>query len=438
MRTVWFAALVSSICLEGLGRKYLPQVPSVGFYLLKDAVLLMGYFRFRPSLQVRQTAKFLYRGFDAAWLCGFVWTFLELANPEHESVVLGLLGMRAYWLWWIAPAVVAGVLQNATQKRRAIYVLLVMALGISALAAYQFASPPDSAANLYAVVDGEEVYAAGSAVVASTGRARVSSTFSFVSGFSDFTVLVPALLLSIGLETKDRRLRKLALIATLASASVVPMAGSRSSVILGIGVLVLSVWSAGLFFTRIGRRIVVGALVAGILAIVAFPDAFAGVQDRFANTEETSGRLLETATILPPVALIVHEYPPAGIGTGMQQNARFSLRVYTKWSAESEIARYLIELGPLGFILVWVSRLGILVALLRAYRILKRAGKRGPAGAALSYAALTMMGNLVFDHVWQSLFFLGCGVILAEVVAVRQAEQGVALPSPVPPLRAPP
>ena len=66
-------------------------------------------------------------------------------------------------------------------------------------------------------------------------------------------------------------------------------------------------------------------------------------------------------------------------------------------------SHYLIELGPLGYILVWVSRLGILVALLRTYKILKRAGKRGPAGAALSYAALTMMGNLL-DHVWQSLF----------------------------------
>jgi hypothetical protein len=437
MYTAWFAALVSSICLEGLGRKYLPQVPSVAFYLLKDAVLLFGYFRFRPPLHVRRQAKLLYRGFEVAWLGGLVWTFLELANPEHGSVVLGLLGMRAYWLWWIAPLVVAGVLQNASQKRRAIYVLLVMALGISALAAYQFASPPDSAANLYAVVDGEEVYAAGSAVVATTGRARVSSTFSFVSGFADFTVLVPALLLSIGLEIKDKKLRKLALIATLASAAVVPMSGSRSSVILGLGVLVVSVWSAGLFFTRIGRRIVVGAVVAGILAIVAFPDAFTGVQDRFANTEETSQRLTEIATVLPPVALVVNDYPPAGIGTGMQQNARISMRVYTKWSAESEIARYLIELGPVGFIFIWVARLGIMVALLRAYSILKRAGKRGPAGAALSYAALTMIGNLVFDHVWQSLFFLGCGVILAEVIAVRQGEPGIPPPR-LAPLRAAP
>ena len=42
MQTYWFLALMASICLEGLGRKYLPAVPSIAFYLLKDFVLLFG------------------------------------------------------------------------------------------------------------------------------------------------------------------------------------------------------------------------------------------------------------------------------------------------------------------------------------------------------------------------------------------------------------
>ena len=104
-----------------------------------------------------------------------------------------------------------------------------MAVGIAAFAAVQFASPGDSAVNLYSVRDGEEIYAADVATVASTGRARVASTFSFLSGFADFTILIPTLLLSIGLEAKDRRLRRYALLATLATAAVVPMAGSRGS-----------------------------------------------------------------------------------------------------------------------------------------------------------------------------------------------------------------
>jgi hypothetical protein len=421
MKVAWFVALFSAICLEGLGRKYLPQVPAIAFYFLKDLILLVGYFRFRPPLHVRSIQRFLYRGFEYVWLAGLAWTLLEVFNPEHQSFQLALVGVRAYWLWWMAPPIIAGVLLHPKRKERAIYALIVTAVGIAAFAAVQFASPGDSSVNLYTVRDGQEIYAADVATVASTGRARVASTFSFVTGFADFTVLIPSLLLSIGLETKDRRLRRYALLATLVTAAVVPMAGSRGSVVVAAAVLLIAVWASGLFFTRIGRRVLVGGTVGVFLSLFAFPDAMSGVQSRFQNTEETAGRVAEIATFLPPVALLTLDYPVLGIGTGMQQNARVSLGIYQKWEAEGEVGRLLIELGPIGFVLVWMTKLGLSVALFRAYRILKKGGRRGAAGAALSYAALTMLGNIVFDHIFQALYFTGCGFILAEVASLARA-----------------
>jgi hypothetical protein len=385
--------------------------------------------------------KFLFRGFEYVWIAGLGWTLLEMFNPDHQSFPLALVGIRAYWLWWFAPPVIAGILMHPRRKQKAIYALIVMAVGIAALAAVQFASPGDSAVNLYTVRDGQEIYAGDVATVASTGRARVASTFSFLSGFADFTVLIPTLLLSIGLEAKDRRLRRYALLATLVTAAVVPMAGSRGSVVVAAGVLLMAMWTSGLFFTRIGRRVLLGGIVAVFLSLFAFPDAMSGVRSRFQNTEETAGRLAEMATFLPPVALVTLDYPTIGIGTGMQQNARASMGAYSKWEAEGEIGRLLIELGPVGFVLVWCTKLGLMVALFRAYKILKRAGRRGAAGAAISYCALTMMGNLVFDHVWQALYFTGCGFILAEVASLsRVASSGLAPAQPVegpPPADAP-
>jgi hypothetical protein len=117
----------------------------------------------------------------------------------------------------------------------------------------------------------------------------------------------------------------------------------------------------------------------------------------------------------------------------MQQNARGTFRIYPKYEEELEPCRYLVELGPIGYLAVWTARLGLIIALLRAYRILKRAGRRGAAAAALSYAALTLNGTLTFDHIWQALYFLGCGFILAEVVAVQRSKQ----PSPAAPEAAP-
>jgi hypothetical protein len=422
MRGSWFFLLIASICLEGLGRRYIPAIPSIAFYLFKDAVLLLGYALFRPTPTVNRVLQYLYRGFGVFWLAGFLWTLIEVANPSHQSLPLALLGLRAYWLWWLAPAVIAVALQDQGLKERALYVFAYMAIGISILAAIQFSSSSDSSVNIYSVVDGAELHASEVATVATTGRARVASTFAFLSGFCDFTILVPALLLSLGLETKKRRLRLTALIATLFSAAVLPMSGSRASVILGLLVLVLTCWSAGLFFTAVGRRAMLGALVGGILATVAFPDALIGVTDRFnASEEETNGRLAAVATVLPPVALLTYDYPGGGIGTGMQQNARFAFGVRDgEWNSEAENHRYLVELGPIGFCLIWMAKLGLLVALMRAYQILKRAGRNAGAGAALAYAAVTLLGNVTFDHIWQALYFVGCGFILAETISALQ------------------
>ena len=419
-QTIWFLLLVSCICLEGLGRRYLPQVPSIAFYFAKDVVLVFGYLLIKPAASARRAIRFLYRGFAPVWICAFAWTFIEMFNPEHQSLSLALIGIRAYWLWWLAPLLIATVLRNERTKRHALYILVALTVGISALAAAQFASPADSSLNLYSVVDGENLYASDAAIVSETGRARVASTFAFTSGFSDFTMIVPTLLLSLGLEAPTRRLRLVALGATLFAAAVVPMSGSRSSVVLGAMVLAITCWSAGLFFTVAGRRIMIGALVGGILAIVAFPDALLGVQSRF-NPEETQERISQNAVVLPPVALLTLDYPFMGIGTGMEQNARASLGVHTQWDAEMEVHRYLIELGPIGFLLVWTVKFGLAVGCWRAYKILKRAGRRAASAAALSFAALGFLGNITFDHVWQALYFMGTGFILAEVMSVMES-----------------
>jgi hypothetical protein len=417
MAIAWFIALISAICFEGLGRKYVHGVPDAAFYFLKDVILLFGYLRFRPSQTTWRAAKYLYRGFQLAFMAAFVWTLIEVFNPDQLSKPLALVGLRAYWLWWLAPPVIATALQNARDKERAIYALLAVSLVVAAFAAVQFAAPADSAINVY---EGHgEGYEMGQVTVASTGRARVSSTFTFVSGFVDFTLAVPTLLLSFGLEAKKPRLRTLALAGTMVAAAVVPMGGSRSSIVIGLAVLGLSIWSAGLFFTRLGRRVLIGGLAAAVISVVAFPDAMLGVQSRFDyNQEETTGRFEETANILPPVALVTFKYPMLGIGTGMQQNARFSFHASTAWDVESELGRYLVELGPVGFIFFWIAKVGLTVALMRAYKLLKRAGRRGAAAAALSYAAMTMFESLTFDHNWQALYFLGCGFVLSDVLAV--------------------
>ena len=425
MKTAWFALLMSTICFEGLGRRYMPQIPAAAFYFLKDVILLYGFVRYRPPPAVWRTARQLYRGFEVIWLMGFMWTVLELVNPEHQSGTLAAIGFRAYWLWWLAPALVAYVLREEKERRHAIYILLAVSTVVAVVAAMQFVSPAE--ASIYSYVEGEEV---AQATVYSTGRARVASTFSFLSGFSDFTILVPTLTLSLGLDSREPRLRNAAFVVTGLTAATIPMAGSRLTVLVGGGILLISFWTAGLFFTRIGRRILIGSVAAVVISTVAFPDALIGVQSRFENREETQSRyLLTAASVLPPLAIAMVDHPAFGVGTGMLQNARVALNVPVTHEVEQEFERHLVELGTVGFLLVWTVKLGLSIALFRAHRLLKRAGRKGAATAALSYAILTMVGNLTFDHVWQALYFIGFGFILAEVLSVVRARAAVA-PAP--------
>ncbi|MDB4979605.1 MAG: hypothetical protein JWM82_357, partial [Myxococcales bacterium] len=308
--------------------------------------------------------------------------------------------------------------------KRAIYVLSFLSIGISVLAMVQFVSPATSDVNIYSYVDGEAVRA-DTTMIYSTGHARVASTFSYITGFSDFSILVPALLLSLGLGTTDPKPRRAALAAALASAATVPMTGSRATLVLCVAVLLIIAWSAGLFFTAAGRRVLMGAVAGAVIGTAAFPEALQGVQDRFnTSNEETQSRFLEVFQILPPVAIATGDYPIIGLGTGMQQNARGMMHLPDlSYGAENENQRYLIEVGPLGFIFVWLAKLGLVVALLRSRKILQKAGKGAASGAALAYAMLTFLGSFGFDHVWQALYFSGVGFILSEVLSTMRAEQ---------------
>ncbi len=151
-----------------------------------------------------------------------------------------------------------------------------------------------------------------------------------------------------------------------------------------------------------------------VVGTLAVPDAVRGVQDRF-KQHDTEGRFQEVLYTVPFFAIAHYEYPMLGQGTGMQQNARMALQPGWSWVEESETGRQLIELGPVGYLLVWVSKLGLIVALFRAGRALRSRGHRPLAGAAFALSLLTALGAIVMDHVYQALLFVACGLLLGAL-----------------------
>ena len=357
-RVAWFAALLTALCFEGLGRKLLPDAPSVVFYYAKDAVLLVGLLAFGISGPGLHAAGRLFRGFGPVLGLALVWTAVETLNPAQPSLVLALIGIRAYWLWWIAPLVIASALQHEDELNGATWLLSLTAIGVVIVAALQFGASADAWINEYARFGGETLVA--TATVGTTGRARVSSTFAYLTGFTDFVTLVPPLLLGLamGLGGARARLRFVAVAAAVASLAAIPFSGSRAP----LGMAVISVlgilWSTGVVMTSTGRRILAGSFAAVALATAFTPDAVRGLVDRVGG-DDTSSRLAQFAEWLPIVALEIHDYDLLGDGTGTQQNARIAFGVEKGRNTEGETSRMLAEQGAIGYLLVWATKLGI-------------------------------------------------------------------------------
>jgi hypothetical protein len=418
---LWFALLLVSVCFEGLGRKYTTAVPSAVFYYAKDAVLLLGlaWFGVNPAL-LRRTAK-RFGAFRPIIICAFAWTLIQMFNPSQPSIALAIVGFRAYWLWWLAPLVTASALHDPADRRAALTMIALVAIIVAGFAIAQFAAPVGAPINSYARYEGEEVL--GVALVGTTGRARVSSTFSYLVGFTDFVIIVPTLLFAVGLAEAKRGVRWLTLVAAALALGTMPMSGSRAPLFLSGAALCIVAWRVGFLRTKTGRRVVLGAALATVGSLVCVPEAFEGVNDRFHGSDTTS-RFQGVVELFPPFAISVNDYPPLGDGTGTQQNARALFGVQPHWDTESEVSRLLAELGVVGYLLVWLTKVGLALVLARIGRSLKARGQVAMAGGALAFAFFAFVGNSAFDHIWQALFFIGVGIFLA---AVKEAEEAAGM-----------
>jgi hypothetical protein len=153
------------------------------------------------------------------------------------------------------------------------------------------------------------------------------------------------------------------------------------------------------------------------------PEAVEGVQSRFVdNPEESYGRIASVLLFIPVLPMIMFDYPALGIGTGMQSNARAVFGIPPlPWDIEAEPGRVILELGVVGYVLVWLARLGLMVALVRAALRLRKGGQRGLAGIAFAWAALGVVAPLIVDHIYSALYFIGVGLVLRGV-CVLEAE----------------
>lgn len=415
------------VIFEGAIRKWLLPGAQDLVYFAKDVLLLgayVGFFRDLPRLRLRLPQLV---AFYAVLILAATIGLLQIFNPALPNLLVGVFGFKAYFFYvpllFIIPATFPNDAALFKFLRR--YALIAIPIGLLAIA--QFFSPASSPLNAYARSSEENAYIA---TFGSSTFVRVTATFPFITGYTAYllatVILILALLGASGWKFKGNLLMFVALAFTLLGMF---MTGSRGPVLM-IAVLFPIYWWIGVIREQgggviFGRLLLALALVAGIVAglgdeaVKAFLGRSAGgaadVRTRLASP------VLSPYMLLPEAGLV-----GMGIGSTHQTAAALapSLVPYS-WLrgliVETESGRVMVEMGALGFVLVYFLRVYLALFALRQALKLRTRFHRAIATASFLFSLAAIPGGVVFDVTSDVYYWFFAGLLLLAIRLDREA-----------------
>lgn len=426
-------AVLVLLVFEGALRKWVFPGAADFLYFFKDLLLLGvygGYLRRRNKHALRPAVPGLVAGTLGA---AAVFGVIQILNPNLPNLLVGILGWKAYFLYvpllWVVPAAFRDDRDLYQFLRR--YLLLAIPVGL--LAAAQFVSPPGSWINTYAPRGGGSVVAGAGGIVTfgSSAQVRVTGTFSFISGFTTYLLVAALLALAFLALGRWRFKGNLWVYAALAMVlGSILMTGSRGPFIL-LAVLFPLYWVLGV--AREGGIPALGRFLLGagvVLALVNFvgADAVEAFVGRARGGQDVLGRIVQP--FVTPFQL-AGEVGFLGFGIGAShQTAEAVTKGVAPYSwlrglhQEAEPSKIMLELGILGWFLIFLARIGLVVAGLRAvFRLHSSFHRVVATSCALLFLAHTM-GGVVFNVTGGVLYWFFGGLLM--LVRRLDREQAIA------------
>lgn len=411
-RRWWVAVrwLLVLLVLEGAIRKWLLPGQQQLVYLAKDALfaaIVAGFLMSRRRVRRVHVPPIIAIPLVACAL----WGALEVFNPKLPSLLVGIFGWKAYFwyapLLWIVPAAFRDLQDLDRFFRR--YSLLV--LPMMALALLQFRSPVTSAINRYAW--GENEGLGGIATFGAQSAARVTGTFTYISGFTSYLVAIGVILLIVlGLGGFRLRGNWKEWAAFLSLPVGVLASGSRGPLVLLAGILplffLLARRGVGARAGAVLRLVAGTAVAAALTSYIAMPALEAFVLRATSTGENVVLRALDP--FLGPFQ-VLDEIDFLGYGIGATHQAASALVrgvLPGSWLeglvAEAESTRIMIETGPMGFLLHFSYRIALLAVVFVLAGRLKFQRPRVVALGCGFFLLSQLPGAIVFN-IYSGVFF---------------------------------
>lgn len=407
------------IMISGAVRKWLlPQFSDIVF-LFGHAILLGAYVRYFLYRLQDRLPLFLKHPVNLPIFILFFWGIICLFNPQLPNKLVGLLGLVIHFYFIPLAYILPYVIRTKEQLLRLLKIFAVISIPLLILGMVQFFSPPDSIINVY--VSTTEV-----SDIALAGKyPRVTSTFSYLSGFASYlSVLILVLAYFFTAKRVDIKYLVLFYILMVLALMCLLMTGSRGPAIFTFIEVALYFLIVGFLNLRVFKQFLVRVLLLVLIVFVLFgltdlgSKAVIAFNERLSRSEDIVPRLY--GTFVSPF-LFLKYVGPFGIGIGStyqgavvfgHEPLKFGLEKGVP-GFEEEQGRVMLELGLVGYLLMYFIRFLFVKYFWDLFRKLKDYDLKLLALCSMLFILPFALGipNLVFDHTTSAFFWYIAGFL---------------------------
>lgn len=421
----WRAAVKISfvaVLVEGAIRKWLLPQGEELVYFLKDVFLVGAYlkFYFAPDPEMR-AYRLRVPGTLIFLLCAVV-SFSAL-NPNIGSGLLAAYGLKIYFMYVPLAFMMPYLFRNQQEMLRQITWYALLAIPICVLGFLQYTSDRFSVLNTFASGMSES----GAVGFGVGDRARVTGTFSYITGHTTFVIIFFTLALALlsMRETKWKPLMLFGMLPMLAGNAL--MGGSRASVVTMAFVAMGFTLAAISGRLATSRNFVTTLVVGGVLAIGGVVYFFSDALAHFEARSDSAGDNLSSRVISHPLAALEAAIESGGFlgyGIGTAHPATYAIRnklgilpMKTRpRTLDNELGQVLEELGVLGFIGWYGLRLMLLGLVWTSYTKSPPGLIRALCLAVLLISSPFLIMSVVYNHTANFFIFALSGLSLIPLV----------------------
>ncbi len=334
-----------------------------------------------------------------------LWGASSFFNPRLPDYRVGILGLLVHFYFIPFAFIIPKLFRTKEEVIRFIKAYIFFSIPVLVLGAIQFFSPLDSPINRYASETSDIAPFYGMDVL----HARVTSAFPYISSFAAYlNVLILFLFYILSIRKLSPFLTLLFSGLTVFAVTNLFMVGSRGAVgatAIGVSLYLFAATRLGLpFIVKLSLRILF--LVMVVIFSLKFSPFSAKLSTAYqvfafrveSYEDEMKERLIDTVTPLK-------FFKDAGLfGWGIGSTYQGAGKLVTDWGTmnrdfEEEPERILMELGLIGYFLVYFLRLLFVLEFWKLFKRLRNADLRLLALVSLFFQVqFLQLNSLVFNH----------------------------------------